>query len=200
MNRQFTAAEDFTSFKQFISDKLTKRDKRRAQFPDYKKAAVMMLFMEKDNSPHVILTLRTDIVSTHKGQVSFPGGGYDSTDKDLLDTALRETYEEVGIPSDEIEVLGEFDEYISIAGFHVHVYVGAVNRKQNYIISRDEIERMLEVPFSIFYEEQYFKCEKLVHEGMEFSVYYYDFDSATIWGMTARILTDFSRKIFKDKR
>ncbi len=199
MNRPFLAAEDFASFKKFIADKLSSREKRKSKFPDYKKAAVMMLFMEKENSPHVILTLRTDMVSTHKGQVSFPGGGFDSTDRDLLETALRETMEEVGVPPEEIEILGEFDEYISIAGFHVHVFVGAVNRPQTYTISRDEIERMLEVPFSLFYNEQYFKCEKIIHEGIEFTVYFYDYDSATIWGMTARILTDFARKIFTDK-
>lgn len=198
MNMQFTGLDDFASFKKFISEKLSYRDKRTVNFPGYKKSAVMMLFMEKEGVPHILLTLRTDKVSTHKGQVSFPGGGYDSSDKDYLDTALRETLEEVGIPAGEIEVLGEFDEYISIMGFHVYVYVGALNREQQYVVSRDEIDEMLEVPFSMFYNEEYTKRETLTHEGREYEVYYYDFGKATIWGLTSRILTDFARKIFRD--
>ena len=58
---------------------------------------------------------------------------------------------------------------------------------------------MLEVPFSLFYNEDYYKCEKLTHQGRDFDVYYYSHDSITIWGMTARIITDFARKILKDR-
>lgn len=198
MNMQFNANNDFNGFKNFIKKKLTDREKRSINFPEYKKSAVLILFMEKDGLPHVIMTLRTDKVSTHKGQVSFPGGGYDSTDKDFLDTALRETMEEVGIPPEEIEVLGEFDEYISVMGYHVYVYVGAINKSHEYIVCRDEIDEMLEVPFSIFYNEEYNRCEKITYEGRDYDVYYYDFGTTTIWGMTARIITDFARKIFKN--
>jgi len=198
MNMQFAVADDFNSFKKYITMKLAGREKRTIDFPDYKKASVMILFLEKEGAPHVLMTLRTETVSNHKGQVSFPGGGYDSTDRDYLETALRETMEEVGILPEEIEILGEFDEYISIAGYHVYTYVGALNRKQNYVVSREEIDEMLEVPFSLFYNEQYNRCEKLTHEGREFDVYFYDYGSTTIWGMTARIITDFARKIFKE--
>ena len=199
MNMQFTEENDFGSFKKFISEKLSAREKRSINFPEYKKSAVLILFMEKEGHPHVVMTLRTDKVSTHKGQVSFPGGGHDSTDKDFLETALRETMEEVGIPPEEIEILGEFDEYISVMGYHVYVYAGAINRAHEYIVCRDEIDEMLEVPFSIFYNESYNKCEKITYEGRDYDVYYYDFASTTIWGMTARIITDFARKIFKSE-
>ncbi len=197
MNMQFSIANDFNVFKKFISDALSSRKKRSINFPEYKKSAVMILFMEKEGSPHVVLTLRTDKVSTHKGQVSFPGGGYDSSDKDFLETALRETMEEVGISPEDIEILGEFDEYISIMGFHVYVFVGALGKIPEYVVCKDEIDEMLEVPFSLFYNEEYTKCEKINHQGKDYDVYYYDYGKATIWGLTARILTDFSRKIFK---
>ncbi len=199
MNMQFTAENDFEGFKKIISERLASREKRSINFPEYKKSAVLILFMEKEGLPHVVMTLRTDKVSTHKGQVSFPGGGYDSTDKDFLGTALRETMEEVGIPPEEIEILGEFDEYISVMGYHVYVYVGSVNRVHEYIVCMDEIDEMLEVPFSIFYNESYTKCEKMTYEGRDYDVYYYDFGSRTIWGMTARIITDFARKILKSE-
>jgi 8-oxo-dGTP pyrophosphatase MutT (NUDIX family) len=198
MNMQFGSTEGFEDFKKFISERLLNRTKRSVDFPDYKKAAVMILFMNIENSPHVLLTLRTDTVSTHKGQVSFPGGGFDPSDKNLLDTALRETLEEVGINSSEIEILGEFDEYVSIVGFQVYSYVGALNRVQKYKPSKDEIDVILEVPFSIFYNEEYTKCEKMNFGGRDYDVFFYDYNNAVIWGLTARILTDFSRRICKD--
>ena len=199
MNMQFNDAEGFSNFKKSISERLSNRTKRSVDYPEYKKAAVMIIFMEMEHAPYVLLTLRTDKVSTHKGQVAFPGGGFDSLDKSMLDTALRETLEEVGIEPSEVEVLGEFDEYISIMGFHVYCYVGALNEVQKYNPSKDEIDRILEVPFSIFYNEEYTKCEKINYGGRDYDVYYYDYNEAVIWGLTARILTDFSRKVCKDK-
>lgn len=197
MNLQFDKPADFEAFKETLRNNLKNREKRSINFPGYRKAAVMMLFFEKNNRPHVLLQLRTDRVSTHKGQVSMPGGSFDSTDRDLLHTALRETNEETGIDPSLIEVIGEFDEYISIMGFQVNVFAGALNSKVEYKACDDETEQILEVPFSLFYNEEYYKCEKLTHEGREFDVYYYDFNGITVWGMTARILTDFSRKICK---
>ncbi len=200
MNLQFDKPDDFEVFKQTLRDNLKNREKRSISFPGYRKAAVMMLFFVKNNSPHVLLQLRTDRVSTHKGQVSMPGGGFDSTDRDMLHTAFRETEEETGIDPSAIELIGEFDEYISIMGFHVNVFVGAFNSNVEYAACDNETEQILEVPFSLFYNEDYYKCEKLNHEGREFDVYYYDFNGITVWGMTARILTDFSRKICRKSR
>ena len=195
MNLRFNDTDDFAAFKETLRQRLKARAKRSISFPDYRKAAVLMLFMEKEREPHLVLTLRTERVSTHKGQVSFPGGGYDSSDRDFLNTALRETHEEIGIDPSEIEVIGEFDEYISIMGFHVYVFAGAINSAVQYRACDDETERILEVPFSLFYNEEFYKCEKLAHEGRDYDVYYYDYEGVTIWGMTARIITDFSRKI-----
>lgn len=195
MNLKFENNDDYTVFKETLRDRLKNRSRRSIDYSHYRKAAILVLFMEKDGSPHVVLTLRTDRVSTHKGQVSCPGGGFDSTDRDFLHTALRETHEEVGIDPSLVEVIGEFDEYISIMGFKVYVFVGALNSRVEYKPCDDETEEILEVPFSIFYNEEYYKCEKLTHDGRDFNVYYYDFNGTTIWGMTARILTDFSRII-----
>ncbi|HQO39561.1 MAG TPA: CoA pyrophosphatase [Spirochaetota bacterium] len=200
MNIRFDRPVDFEVFKESIRDKLKNRAKRSINFSDYRRAAVMMLFFEKDGSPHVLLQLRTDRVSTHKGQVSMPGGGFENTDRDLLYTALRETQEETGIEPSLIEVIGEFDEYISIMGFQVNVFVGALNSKVDYSAFDDETEQILEVPFELFYNENFYKCEKLNHEGREYDVYFYDFNGITVWGMTARILTDFSRKICRNNQ
>lgn len=197
MKLNFDSTYSFEDFKKEITNKLSSRNKRSIDFPDFRKSAVLMLFLEKNNSPHVVLTLRSDKVSTHKGQVAFPGGSHDEDDKDFLETALRETYEEIGLHQSLIEILGEYDEYISIMGFHVYVFVGALKDIPEYNICEDEIAELIEVPFSLFYNEEYTKTERVLYDGNEYDVYYYDYNGITIWGMTARILTDFSRNVCK---
>jgi len=197
MKLNFDSTYSFEDFKKEIINKLSSRNKRSIDFPDFRKSAVLMLFLEKNNSPHVVLTVRSDKVSTHKGQVAFPGGSHDEDDKDFLETALRETYEEIGLHQSLIEILGEYDEYISIMGFHVYVFVGALKDIPEYNICEDEIAELIEVPFSLFYNEEYTKTERVLYDGNEYDVYYYDYNGITIWGMTARILTDFSRNVCK---
>ncbi|HPX92350.1 MAG TPA: CoA pyrophosphatase, partial [Spirochaetota bacterium] len=182
MKLNFDSTYSFEDFKKEITNKLSSRNKRSIDFPDFRKSAVLMLFLEKNNSPHVVLTVRSDKVSTHKGQVAFPGGSHDEDDKDFLETALRETYEEIGLHQSLIEILGEYDEYISIMGFHVYVFVGALKDRPEYNICEDEIAELIEVPFSLFYNEEYTKTERVLYDGNEYDVYYYDYNGITIWG------------------
>ncbi len=191
----FKGDSDFTLFTDEIMKNLAKREKKSCSYPEYRIASVLILLVNKNNSPHVILTLRTESVSTHKGQVSFPGGGVDDTDENLLFTALRETHEEIGVPPEKIKILGEFDDYISLAGFEVHVYAGITDYPVEYDLSEDEIDTVLEVPLSLFRNKEFYKCDIIQHEGNEVAVYYYDWQGTTIWGMTARILTDFAEII-----
>src|SRR5436309_7692101 len=83
-----------------------------------KEAAVLVPIFERDGEPHFLLTRRTDEVETHKGQISFPGGGR-SENESLEAAALRETGEEVGIKEREIEILGRFHDYLSSTGYRV---------------------------------------------------------------------------------
>lgn len=189
---EFTSDNGFSRFCEKIKSELSSRDKKTCSNPGYRKASVLILLVNKNNTPHVILTQRTEHVSTHKGDVSFPGGTIDASDENYLFTALRETHEEIGIPPEKISILGEFDEYISLAGFHVNVFAGAADFPLQYDLCRDEIDSILEVPVSLFCNEGYYRCDKFDHKGQEVCVYYYDYSGTTIWGMTARILTDFA--------
>ncbi len=188
----------FEIFKAELRKRLQKWEPRSLDFEGLRRSAVKILLMEKNNEPHVLLTKRTDKVRTHKGQISFPGGGYDETDDSILNTAYRETFEEVGIPEESIEFIGQFDDYVSIFGHHVSCFVGSVPYPVEYNFSRDEIDVHIEAPLRIFAELQYDRIEKYNHDGKEFSVYYYHFQDHEIWGLTARILTDFARKVLKD--
>lgn len=195
MNMGSDSRIDFPDFISGIKERLTSRPKRELAHRNFRKASVMVIFLERRGMPHVLLTRRTDMVSTHKGQISFPGGSVDPSDRGNLEAGLRETFEEVGIEAKDIEVLGEFDEYFSIAGFHVYVFAAVLWHSVVYSPSGNEIEKILEVPFTLFMEEKYYRCETLCYDGDDYDVYYYNYEGDIIWGMTARILTDFSRKI-----
>jgi 8-oxo-dGTP pyrophosphatase MutT (NUDIX family) len=198
MKIRFGSAAEFDEFKSVLRTRLDTHSPREVSKPEFKRAAVMMLFMNKGGEAHVLLTKRTDKVATHKGQIAFPGGGYDEEDGDILRTALRETQEEVGIPADDIELLGQFDDFISIAGFHVVTYVGAIRHPYAYTINRDEIDEYIEVPLSLFVDRKFEKVQQLEYEGRSFNVYHYLYHGFEIWGLTARILTDFAAKIINE--
>ncbi len=198
MNLSFAGNDDYETFLSEVRDRLDRRSLRVIEKPDLAPAAVMMLFMNKNCEPHVLLTRRTSKVATHKGEVAFPGGKRDPEDADTLATALRETEEEVGIRPSDVRVLGEFDHFLSIWGFHVSTWVGAVPHPYDYSINRDELDACFEAPLRIFFEEKYYKSEIFTYEGREAEIYYYNYDGFKIWGLTARILTDFARKILRD--
>ncbi len=197
MNLQFPGEDDFSRFKKDISEKLRLLNVRTIIKPEFKPSAVMMLIMNRDGNAHVLLTRRTTTVTTHKGEVSFPGGSFEEGDGSLLDTALRETDEEVGISPGHVEVLGEFDHFISIFGFHVSTFVGVITHPYEYILNTDEIESIVEVPLQIFKDEKYDKCQPMEFQGNTYNVYHYMYEGYEIWGLTARILTDFARKILQ---
>lgn len=195
MNLRFETDEEFLNTKKELVRRLQGRAIRKIEKPDFRPSAVMILLMNKNGEAYVLLTKRTDKVATHKGEISFPGGGYDAADGTLRNTAYRETFEEVGIAPGDIEYLGEFDEFLSIWGFHVATFVGAIPHPYPYLISRDEIEDFVEAPLSMFYNRELTRIEKVPYEGRDYNVYYYHYNGFQIWGLTARILTEFAEKL-----
>ena len=198
MKMNFETEDDFSAFKQELRKRLAERKVKGVEGPGFSYAAVMMLLMNKDGAAHVLLTQRTESVSTHKGQVSFPGGRVDEDDEDLLAAAYRETEEEVGIGRDRIEYIGSFDEYVSMAGFHVRSFIGAIEYPYEHSINRREIESHFEAPLSLFVNREYDRSEVTHFQGTDHQVYYYYYNGYEIWGLTARILTDFGDEVCGD--
>jgi len=192
---RFENEDEFTAFKEELRRRLSAHSPRSIQREGFRPAAVMILIMNDGGVPHVLLTKRTEKVGTHKGQMALPGGGYDEDDGDFLRTALRETEEEVGVRPGDIDVLGRFDDFISIAGFQVVSYIGIIPFPYEYKINRDEIEDYVEVPLSMFVNREFGRVQRVEFEGEMYNVYYYYFRNFEIWGMTARILTDFAAKM-----
>lgn len=198
MKMRFNSGAEFEEFKEELRRRLASRPNRELEETGLKHSAVMVLLMNRDGAAHVLLTRRTNTVSTHKGQVAFPGGGMDDHDDDYRAIAYRETFEEVGIPRDRIEYLGRFDDYVSISGFHVTCFIGAIGYPYEYRINRDEIESHFEAPLEMFVEQKFERTEIYNFGGKDYRIFFYYHDGYEIWGLTARILTDFGEKICRD--
>lgn len=155
-----------------------------------RQAAVLMPMFEWEHEYHFLLTRRTEEVQTHKGQISFPGGMREGKE-DLVKTALRETFEEVGIEESRIEILGRFHDYMSITGYRVTPFAGFINGPFAAVPQIHEVAEILQVPFRIFMDPSRLRIEKRRVSNQEENVYFYSYGTHQIWGLTARIIKDF---------
>jgi 8-oxo-dGTP pyrophosphatase MutT (NUDIX family) len=177
--------------KQQIRTSLAKHSKSVASEETFTPSAVLIPIFYKNGEPHLLLTLRTETVASHKGQISFPGGTRENGDRDLLATALRETFEEVGIRPEDVEVLGELDDLLAVTNFVVTPFVGVFPYPYDFKISHDEIAELIEIPLSFFMDPRNRRVEERLYRGRNVTVYFYDYGKYTVWGVTARILKDF---------
>ncbi|MFX0207298.1 MAG: NUDIX hydrolase, partial [Candidatus Hodarchaeota archaeon] len=116
-----------------------------------RRAAVLVPLFKKKNIYHLLFVKRTTKVSHHKGQISFPGGAYDEADQSLETTALRETFEEIGVHEDAIEILGELDDSRTVtSNYIISAFVGYIEYSQvNFQFHEFEIEEHYEIPLSV---------------------------------------------------
>lgn len=169
---------------------------RRIQKDHVRYSAVMILFLNKENIAHILFTRRTEWVETHKGQISFPGGMQDGQDPDLLHTARRETFEEVGILPDNIEPLGQLDDFYTVTNFVVSPFAGLIKSPFIYKINQREVAEVLEVPLGLFLTDAHFEVKKWDYKGQLYDVYFYYYQDQVIWGATAFILNRFIHQVF----
>lgn len=158
-------------------------------------AAVLMPFTD-ENEPELILTVRSSSMPTHAGEVAFPGGKRDDTDKDLLTTALRESHEEVGLPAQAVDVLGQLSPVPSLHGMKVTPFVGMVDPNAQLRAEPREIAKIFKVPLSFFLEEKPQLSQEVEMFGRRFYMPSYDFEGHRIWGLTAFMLIDFLNHTF----
>ena len=176
------------AFKQHIRTTLELRQRCTLDDPELICAAVLIPLLVKDREWHVVVTQRTQAVEHHKGQISFPGGACEAEDTGQLATALRETFEEIGVPPAMVEILGALDDFATVTSFAVTPYVGIIPHPYAYDISQQEVAQVLEVPLSFLCDPDNLRTEKRTHEGQEYEVLFWDYGPYTIWGATARVL------------
>jgi 8-oxo-dGTP pyrophosphatase MutT (NUDIX family) len=141
--------------------------------------------------PSLLLTVRSDLVADHRGEISFPGGVQHAEDPDLLATALRETEEELGIPPEAFDVLGPLPPtHTVVSGYLIHPFVGLLPERPPLAPSPAEIAEVLELEIA-----RLARVEQEVHRevgpGVSRSWFAYTLDGYTVWGATGRIVHAF---------
>ena len=179
-----------------VKERLTKllrqRQKRPITDPSRIKAAVLLPLYNRDGHDYIVFIKRTEIVSEHKGQISFPGGSREEHDGTMLDTALRESHEEIGLDPRDVEVLGELDDEITTtSNFIVTPFVGMMPWPYRFVNNEIEVDEIIEVPMSALMEEGCLRPDTEVLNGKMVDSCAYDYEERVIWGATARILKRF---------
>jgi 8-oxo-dGTP pyrophosphatase MutT (NUDIX family) len=166
---------------------------RHVEQTDSSPAAVLILVSDRDGEPHVVFTERTTHVEHHKGQICFPGGACDDADDCLETTALRETWEEIGVKPEDVRIVGQLDDMVTISNFRVTPYVGMLTTQTDYayIISDHEVNQVVEVPLSFLMDERNMELEVRQHNGRQVLVPAFSYNGHRIWGATARMLHQF---------
>jgi len=158
--------------------------------PGSRPAAVLVPLFEARSEAHVILTKRPDTMPTHRGEVSFPGGGVRSGDESLRDAALRETEEEIGLPPAAVEVVAELDTLATVGSrFTITPFVGIIDPLPRLVPHPGEVVRILEVPLSELLEDDAFHEE--YWGSPDRAISFFELPGETVWGATARILVAF---------
>ena len=120
---------------------------------DFPEAAVLVPVTNDHRNPEIVFTLRSENLSTHRGQVSFPGGRRDPEDHSLADTALRETHEEIGLPPDQVELIAPLSQVMSLHQILVTPYVGVIPGDHPLQANPAEIDSIFRVPVEFFLDD-----------------------------------------------
>jgi len=168
----------------YLQLRLQQHQPRKVQQPDLAEAGVLVALTDEER-PQVVLTRRAVHLSTHKGEVAFPGGNRDPDDQNIIVTALREAEEEVALARSRVRVLGELDQVVSRFGYLVTPVLGLIPAQEPLIANPGELDAVFKVPLSHFQlpPSRYF-------ESGHIRIPSYDFDGFHIWGLTAMMIAE----------
>ncbi|MSQ25503.1 MAG: CoA pyrophosphatase [Dehalococcoidia bacterium] len=173
-----------------VSHLLAVRRRRTIAPQGRPRAAVLLALYGPDADPRLLYTVRSFQVEHHKGEISFPGGAIDPGDTTVEDAALREAFEEIGLAQQDVSVLGQLDDIVTISNFVVTPVVGRLARHPyDFTLHTREVARLLEVPLSHLLDPASVQSQALGPEKRIFPRF--TFGADVIWGATARITHDF---------
>lgn len=157
--------------------------------------AAVLIGIRDDSEPRLVFTVRTDHLSSHAGQVSFPGGRTDPADADALTTALRESEEEIGLDRSLVTPLGYLDCFETISGFCITPVVARIAQEASFHPAPDEVAEVFEVPLAFFMEPRNLKRYAMEYRGHRREMVEFEHDSHRIWGATAAILQNLLQRM-----
>lgn len=157
-------------------------------------AAVLVPIIDQDH-PELVLTLRSRDLAHHPGQVSFPGGAVEEVDGTAVETAMRETQEEIGIALSSIRPIGFLDRYDTISDYRVLPVVGLLDRGLEWVPDRTEVDEVFTVPLSFLLDKSNFRSTEREYEGVVHTIHSLTWGEHVIWGVTAAIIRNLINRI-----
>ncbi len=155
----------------------------------FRRAAVLVPLQDRPDGEYLVLTQRAADLESHKGQIAFPGGRVDAKDRNELQTALRESFEEVGIEPRDVRVLGRLDQVTAGYNYLVTPFVGVIPYPYNFQLDTRETAAVFEVPVSALLRPGCFSAERRVSNPHRTDpIYHFRYENWDIWGATARII------------
>lgn len=194
-----------------ILDSFTNREPRMMGEKQYRQSAILIPLVEQADGIHLLFEVRSYDMRSQPGDVCFPGGKIDETDRSAKHCAIRETTEELGISASEVEDVIPFDYIISDIGTCIYPFIGKIRSLSNMKMNKEEVAEVFTVPLTYFLEHapavyditfqpvpsEDFPYE-LIHGGKDYDwrprakkEYFYQYEDKVIWGLTARIVRHF---------
>ena len=158
-----------------------------------KKAGVLALFYPNERqSTNLLLILRKTYQGVHSNQIGFPGGKSEEEDRDIMQTALRETHEEVGVPPQQVSIIKSMSEiYIPPSNFEVQPFVGLYEDPKPFVLQESEVESLVEVSLADFMDDAKVFTQKLsTSYAKNIDVPAFKLNGYTVWGATAMMLSE----------
>ncbi len=171
-----------------LREALAQRGRRVIDEQGLKPSAVILPLFLEEHRFHILFTKRTEKVAHHKGEISFPGGAVEPSDKDLRSTAIRECFEEIGLLESDISIIGILDDEKTLSEFRVTPFVAVAPYPYRFVVNPHEIAELIEVPLKALSDDSVIRKETRLHKGKPYPVYFYRFEHHVIWGATARML------------
>ncbi|MFX1309530.1 MAG: NUDIX hydrolase [Promethearchaeota archaeon] len=167
-------------------------------------SAVLFTIIPYEDKPYkLVLIHRSDKGIRHRGEMSFPGGKLEPQhDKSLRDTALRETEEEIGVPRQNIRILGCMDDFPTMTRYIITPFLGIIDKNQVLVRDKREVQRILKIPIDFFTNKINFREQTVDIEDKKFPIFYFNYidgkngQKYTVWGATAFLIVTFIEKIY----
>lgn len=159
-----------------------------------KTAAVLVPLLDMDE-PQVVLTRRADHLQQHPGQVSFPGGAAEEGDDSAVQTALREAFEEIGLPPDRTRPIGFLDRMDTISDYRVLPVVALVEWPVQWALDLSEVAEVFTVPLSVVIDTSRYRQMPVERGGRHYTVSALEWENHTIWGATAGMLLNLASRM-----
>ncbi len=162
---------------------------------NFLEASVLIPILTFKKDLEILLTKRSNSLKNHPGQIAFPGGKKDQSDRSPIETALRETQEEVGLNPKNIEIIASLPSHKTATGFVIKPYLGLINQPFSETLRQGEVDEIFTVPCEYILNEKNFSIQTRKWNGSQRSYYVVPYGPYYIWGATARILLNLSRAL-----